>query len=43
MTETAEMAETLIERAAAVVNPRRVGEHRLGDVGCALITDQGNV
>jgi cytidine deaminase len=37
------MAETLIERAAAVVNPRRIGDHLIGDVGCALVTDQGNI
>jgi cytidine deaminase len=38
-----EMVEMLIERAATVVNPRRVGDHLIGDVGCALVTDQGNV
>jgi len=38
-----EMAETLIERAAAVVNPRRIGELLIGDIGCALATDQGNI
>jgi cytidine deaminase len=39
----AEMAELLIERAAAVVNPRKIGNFLIGDVGCALVTDQGNV
>jgi cytidine deaminase len=38
-----EMAEALIERAAAVVAPRRIGEHLIGDVGCALVTDHGNI
>jgi cytidine deaminase len=38
-----EMVEMLIERAATVVNPRRIGDHLIGDVGCALVTDQGNV
>jgi cytidine deaminase len=35
--------EELIERAASVINPRRVGDHLFGDVGCALVTDKGNV
>jgi cytidine deaminase len=43
VTGMAEIAEMLIERAAAVVNPRRIGEHLIGDVGCALVTDQGNI
>jgi cytidine deaminase len=38
-----EMVEMLIQRAAAVVYPRRIGDHLIGDVGCALVTDQGNV
>ncbi|MDP9238256.1 MAG: cytidine deaminase [Chloroflexota bacterium] len=33
----------LIGRAEAVVNPRRVAGRLLGDVGCALSTDRGNV
>jgi cytidine deaminase len=33
----------LIGRAEAVVNPRDVRGRLFGDVGCALITDQGNV
>jgi cytidine deaminase len=37
-----EIVETLIERAAAVIAPRRIGDHLIGDVGCALVTDQGN-
>lgn len=35
--------DELIERAASVVNPRRLGSRRVGDVGSALVTDQGNV
>jgi len=31
-----EMAEMLIDRAAAVVAPRRIGDYLIGDVGCAL-------
>lgn len=42
-TALSEMVEVLIERAAAVVAPRRIGEHLIGDVGCALVTDQGNI
>jgi cytidine deaminase len=33
----------LIARAAAVVKPRKVGEYLVGDVGAALVTDQGHV
>ena len=36
-------SEELIERAAAVVHPQRIGDRLVGDVGCALVTDQGNV
>jgi cytidine deaminase len=35
--------EELIEKAESVVNPRRIGDHLVGDVGCALVTDKGNV
>ena len=35
--------EELIERATSVINPHRVGDHLIGDVGCALLTDKGNV
>lgn len=35
--------QDLIEKATAVVHPRRVGDRLFGDVGCALITDRGNV
>jgi cytidine deaminase len=38
-----EMAERLIERATAVISPRRIKDHLIGDVGCALVTDQGNI
>ena len=33
----------LIARAKAVVNPRRIGDYLVGDVGAALITDQGHI
>src|SRR5258706_6368976 len=35
--------EALIEKALALVNPKMIGAHVVGDVGCALITDQGNL
>jgi cytidine deaminase len=35
--------QELIERAASVVNPYMVGDRLFGDVGCALVTDKGNV
>jgi cytidine deaminase len=38
-----EMAEMLIERATAVISPRRIKDYLVGDVGCALVTDQGNI
>jgi cytidine deaminase len=37
------VTDTLIKQAAAVVNPRRIGDRLVGDVGCALVTDQGNI
>ncbi len=33
----------LIEKAAAVLNPIKLADHWVGDVGSALITDQGNI
>ncbi len=33
----------LIERAASVVHPHTIGTYLVGDVGSALITDQGNI
>src|SRR5438270_13454297 len=35
--------EALIEKAAALVNSKKIGAHLVGDVGCALITERGNV
>ena len=35
--------DELIARAAAVVNARKVGDYLFGDVGAALVTDQGHV
>ncbi len=35
--------EALIERATSVVNPKKIGSHLIGDVGCALVTDKGNI
>lgn len=33
----------LITRAASVVNSRQFGDHMVGDVGCALVSEAGNV
>ena len=33
----------LIEKAASVVNSAKVGDFMRGDVGCALVTDKGNI
>ena len=35
--------ETLISQAASVVRPKKVGDHLVGDVGCALLTEAGNI
>ncbi len=35
--------QALIEKAASVVNPKKIGAYLVGDVGCALVTDKGNV
>lgn len=33
----------LIDQALSVVNPKKIGDSLIGDVGCALLTNQGNV
>jgi len=33
----------LIDQASAVIRARRNGDYMVGDVGCALLTDKGNV
>jgi len=36
--------QELIEKAISVIRPRRIsGDFLVGDVGCALLTDQGNM
>ena len=35
--------QALIEKAEAVLNPRMIGDHLVGDVGAALVTDRGNI
>lgn len=35
--------EKLIEKAKSVLNPERVGDYLVGDVGCALVTDKNNI
>jgi cytidine deaminase len=42
MTATPPDAE-LVERAAGLLNPRRVGDRILGDVASVLVTDDGDV
>jgi cytidine deaminase len=33
----------LIAKAASVLKPKQIGKHLMGDVGCALLTNGGNV
>jgi len=33
----------LIAKAKSVIKPKQVGGYLIGDVGCALVTDQGHV
>ena len=33
----------LIDQASAVIRARRNGDYTVGDVGCALLTDKGNL
>jgi cytidine deaminase len=33
----------LINRAGAVVNPKAVGDYLMGDVGCALVSESGQL
>lgn len=35
--------EELIDAATGVLNPRMVGDRLFGDVGCALVTEDGNL
>ena len=35
--------EELIEKARSVINPQKVGDYLVGDVGCALITEKNNI
>lgn len=35
--------ERLIKEAESVVKPTKIGDYLVGDVGCALVTDQGNI
>ena len=35
--------EQLIQKARSVINPHKLGDYLVGDVGCALVTDRGNV
>jgi cytidine deaminase len=35
--------EELIRKAKSVLKPRKIKNGSLGDVGCALVTDKGNV
>jgi cytidine deaminase len=33
----------LIEKALSILNPKMVGDKLIGDVGCALLSEKGNV
>ncbi len=33
----------LIQKSASAINPRNINGYTVGDVGCALVTDKGNV
>jgi cytidine deaminase len=35
--------EELIEKAKSVINPKKVGDYLVGNVGCALVTDKDNI
>ena len=35
--------EELIKEALKVVNPKKIGNSEMGQVGCALLTDKGNI
>lgn len=35
--------EALIAKAQSVLNPQKVGDYLVGDVGCALVTDKNNI
>jgi cytidine deaminase len=35
--------EELIAKALSVVRPKRVNDHLIGDVGCALVSEGGNL
>lgn len=35
--------DELIEKALSVVHSKKVGDYLIGDVGCALVTDQGQI
>ena len=35
--------DVLIEKATSVVKPKQIGDHLIGDVGCALVTDNNNI
>lgn len=35
--------EELIKKAVSIVNPKKVGDFLIGDVGCALKTDKNNL
>lgn len=35
--------EELIKKATSVISTKKINEYTLGDVGCALVTEKGNV
>ncbi|MBI2611695.1 cytidine deaminase [Candidatus Gottesmanbacteria bacterium] len=35
--------DALIKKASSVINSKKIHDYTVGDVGCALVTEQGNV
>jgi cytidine deaminase len=35
--------QDLIQKAASIIRPKKVGDHLMADVGAALLTDKGNL
>ncbi len=35
--------DTLIKKAKSVIKPKQIGDYLIGDVGCALLTDNHNI
>lgn len=35
--------DILVEKATSVIRPKRIGEHLVGDVGCAVLSDTNHI